>query len=130
VLDLKPVEFGQVVKVAQVLLARVARGHAQDLVIAALLVGHPEHADRAAADQAAGKRGFQHQHQRVERIAVLAQGVRHEAVVGGVLGRGEQRPVQPDPAASVVDLVLVPASPRDLDQDVKFHGRPPGIGRP
>src|SRR5580693_1972249 len=74
VLDLQPVEVGQVVEVAQVFLAWVARGHAQDLVVAALLVGHPEHADRAAADQAAGKRGLGHQHQRVERIAVLAEG--------------------------------------------------------
>ncbi len=43
----------------------------------------------------------------------------------------------PDQAAFVVDLVLVPvdlvlvpAAPRDLDPDVKFHGRQPGTGRP
>jgi hypothetical protein len=69
-----------------------------------------------------GKRGLLDQHHRVERVAVLAQGVRHEAVVGRVLGRGEQRPVQADQAAVVVDLVLVPAAARDLDQDVEFHG--------
>ncbi len=75
-----------------------------------------------------GNVGSWHQHQRVERVAVLAQGVRHEAVVGRVLGRGEQRPVQPDQAAFVVDLVLVPAAPRDLDHDVEFHGLVPGSG--
>ncbi len=104
--------------------ARIARGHADDLVVAALLVGHPEHADRAAADQAAGERGLFHQYQRVKRVAVLAEGVQHEAVVGRVLGRGEQPAVQPDPAGFVVDLILVPAAPRDLDQDVEFHGAP------
>jgi hypothetical protein len=117
-----------VLEVAQVFLAWVAGGHAQDLVVAAFLVGHPEHADRTAADQAAGKRGFQHQHKRVERIAVFAQGVRHEAVVGRVLGRGEQRSVEADQAAGVVDLVLVPAAPRDLDPDIELHGAQPFRG--
>src|SRR5947199_8509734 len=53
VLDLQPVELGHVVDVAQVLLAWVVGRYAQDLVVAALLVGHPEHADRPAPDQAA-----------------------------------------------------------------------------
>ena len=81
--------------------------HAEDLVVAAGLVGHPEHADRAAVDQAAGERRLLQQHQRVERVAVEAEGVLDVAVVGGVLRRGEQHPVEADPAALVVDLVLV-----------------------
>ena len=36
VLDLEPVEFGQVMQVAQVFLTRVVRGHAEDLVVAVL----------------------------------------------------------------------------------------------
>src|SRR6266498_2889274 len=70
VLDLEPVELRQVVDIAQVLLARVVRRDAQDLVVAALLIGHPEHAD---------------------------------------------------PATAVIDLVLVAAAARDLDQDVELH---------
>src|SRR5690242_2406606 len=122
VMDRQPVELGYVLELAQVLLPRVAGRDADDLVVTALLVRHPEHPDRAAADQAAGERGLLDQHHRVERVAVLAQGVRDEAVVGRVLRRGEQRPVQPDQAAFVVNLVLVPAAPRDLDHDVEFHG--------
>jgi hypothetical protein len=58
VLDFEPVELRQVMDVAQVLLTRVATVDAQDLLVATLFVGHPEHADRTAADQAAGERGF------------------------------------------------------------------------
>jgi hypothetical protein len=123
VVDLKPVELGHVVELAQVLLSRVAGRHADDLVVAALLVGHPEHADGAAADQAAGEGRFLHQDQRIQRVAVFAQRVLDIAVVGRVLGGGEQRPVQPDPAGGVVDLVLVAATARYLDQDVELHAR-------
>ena len=74
-------------------------GTAQHLVVAALLVGHPEHADRPAAHQhAREQRVALQQHQRVERVAVLAERVLDEAVVGRVLRRGEQRAVQPHPA--------------------------------
>ena len=96
-------------------------GHAEHLVVAAGLVGHPEHADRAALDQAAGERGLLEQHQGVERVAVQAEGVLDEAVVGGVLRRGEQRPVEADPAALVVHLVLVALTLRDLHQYVELH---------
>jgi len=40
-------------------------------------VDHPEHAERTAADQAAGERGFLHENQRVKRIAIFAEGARH-----------------------------------------------------
>ena len=61
-LDLQPVESRQVLQVTQVFLTRITGRHAEDLVIAALLVTHPEHADRAASDQAAGEGRLQYQH--------------------------------------------------------------------
>ncbi len=70
VVDLEPVELGHVLEFAQLLEPRVAGRDADDLVVAALLVGHPEHADRAAADQAAGKGGLLHEDQRVLDAAV------------------------------------------------------------
>src|SRR5579884_3952066 len=100
---------------------RVVGGDAQDLVVAALLVGHPEHADRAAQDQAAGEGRLLKQDQGVQRVAVLAERVLDVAVVRGVTRRGEQHPVQPYAAGLVVYLVLVPLALRDLDQDVELH---------
>src|SRR5690349_3894244 len=81
VLDLHPVELGQVVDVTQVLLARVVTGHAEDLVVATLLVLHPEHPDRAGPDQATRERRLLDQDERVERVAVLTERVLDEPVV-------------------------------------------------
>src|ERR1700727_231387 len=66
VLDLQLVELGDVVDVAEVLPARVAGRDAEDLVVAALLVAHAEHADGPAADHAAWERRLVQDDQRVQ----------------------------------------------------------------
>src|SRR5664280_2611851 len=101
--------------------SRVAARHTDDLVVPASLVGHPEHPDRPAVDQTAGKSRLLDQHQRVERITVLAEGLLDEAVVRRVPGRGKEHPVQPDPVGAVIHLVLVALPFRDLDRDVEMH---------
>ncbi len=49
-------------------------------------------------DPASGERRLHEQDHGVERVAVEPEGALDEAVVGRVLRRGEQGPVQPDPA--------------------------------
>jgi len=121
VLDLQLVELGDVPDVLQVRQPGIAGRYAEHLVVAALLVPHPEHADRPAQDQAAGKRGFLDEYEGVEWITVLPEGVLDEAVVGRVLRRGEERPVEPDSAGIMIHFVLVAMPFRDLDRDVEMH---------
>ena len=79
---------------------------------------HVQHADRPGRDPHAGVHRVLQQHQRIERVAVAAERVGDEPVVGRI-GRGrEQPPVEEDPPGVVVDLVLVAAATGDLDHDV------------
>jgi hypothetical protein len=122
VLDLQPVELRHVMDVAQVLLPRVGGRHGQDLVVQALLVPHAEHPDDPAGDQAAGEGRFLEQHEHVERVPIVGQGVLDVPVVVRVPGRGEQHAVQPDAPGRVVHLVLVALPLGDLDDNLDVHG--------
>ncbi|ETJ20696.1 hypothetical protein Q604_UNBC18390G0002, partial [human gut metagenome] len=55
VLDLQAVELADVLDIRTPGGALVRAGHAQDLVIPALLIAHTEHPQGAAADEAAGE---------------------------------------------------------------------------
>jgi hypothetical protein len=96
VLDLVGEVVGERVDVLDVVPARIAGGHADDLGVGAGIVLHPEDADGSASHPAAGERGLLQDHQRVERIAVLAERVVDVAVVGGVDRGREEAAVEPD----------------------------------
>jgi hypothetical protein len=125
VLDLEPVELGHVVDVAEVLHPRVVRRDGEHLVVGAVLVGHLEHADDPAGDEAPREGRLIEEYEGVQRVTVLGQGVLDVAVVGGVPGRGEQHPVQPDPSGLVVHLVLVALSLGNFDDNFNVHGFAP-----
>src|SRR5690606_26937924 len=121
VLDLQAVEVRDVVDVLAPRGALVTRRHAEHLVVAAGLVAHAEHAQRAALDQAAGEGRLLEQHERVERVAVLAERALDEAVVVGVARRGVEHAVEADASGLVIHLVLVPRTLGDLDRDAELH---------
>jgi hypothetical protein len=66
-----------------------------------------------------GNTEFGDHHERVERIAVLAQRAVDVAVVIRVAHRGEQGTVQEDAAGLVVDFVLVLGAARNFHDDVE-----------
>ena len=90
---------------------RGSRGRdADQLGVLAGLVVHVQHADRPGLDPHARVHRVLEQHEGVERVAVAAERVGDEAVVGRIGGGGEQPPVEEHPAVVVVDLVLVAAA--------------------
>ena len=82
VLDLGQQARRQVREVERVLPAGLRRRDAQDLGVGAGLVLHPHEADGPGLDPHPGEDGVLEEHEGVERIAVLAQRVGQEAVVG------------------------------------------------
>src|SRR5450755_457400 len=119
VLDLGAQLPGHVLELRVVAPVRVVRRYAQDLVVAAVLIAHPEYADRPDLDQAPGEGGFRDANERIEWIAVIGQRLREEAVVGRIHDGGEQEPVEHDPALLVVPFILVPRTHRNLDAAVQ-----------
>ena len=97
---------------------RGSRRHADDLGVLAGLVVHVQHADRPGLHPDPGVHRVVEEHERVERVAVAAERVGDEAVVGRIRRRREQPAVEVDPVRVVVDLVLVAAAAGDLDHDV------------
>ena len=85
------------------------------------VIDHVEDADRASLDDDPGEEWLGQQHEGVQWVAVLTEGVLDVAVVRRVGHRGEEVAVEPDAACGVVDLVLVALSARDLDGDVELH---------
>ena len=83
------------------------------------LVAHPHHADGARLDDRQRMHRLLPEHQRVERIAVVAERARDEAVVGGIVHGAVQHAVEPQQAGLLVQLVLVLAALRNFDDDRK-----------
>ena len=126
VLDLLAGVLGHVVEVLDVRPARVLRLHADHLGVDAGVIRHVEDGDRANRDGHAGERRVVEQHERVDGVAVEAEGVLEEAVVGRVDEAREEHPVEAHATRLVIDLVLVARTLRDLDDDVvRGHGNAP-----
>ena len=91
-----------------------------DFRIRAFLVFHEHHADDFSGHhRSAGQRRTEHQD--VERIAVVRDRLRHEAVVHGVAAKiVRHHAIDPSRVGLHVELVLAPFAERNLD--VSIHG--------
>ncbi len=83
-----------------------------------------QHADRARAHHATGNERAARKDQRIDRIAIVRQGVRHEAVIRRIAHRGVQDAVDEQRAAGLVELVLHRlAASGHLDDHIEVLGR-------
>jgi len=128
VLDLQDGVLAKILQVDDLVLARVAGRHTNDLVVATCLVAHVEDADRAGRNEAAWPSRLVEQHECVQGVVILAQGLLDVAVVSRVTSRGEEHPIKANATGCVVDFVFVAAAHRDFDGHVKVHqGRMPHL---
>src|SRR6478735_9003888 len=103
---------------------KLVDGHGDDLLVDALLVLHEQRADRPRADDHSRGNRCRRDHHAVERITVLGQRVRDEAVIRRIEHRRVQEAVDEHGAGGLVDLVFDRcAALRDLDDDVDLVRR-------
>ena len=118
VLDLVEEMLWQIFDVLSVVPLWVVLQDGQQLGVEPRLVAHEKDAEDPGPDDAAREGGVRHQHQRVERVPVLRQGVGHEAIVGRIRRGREQPAVEADDVILVVVLVLVATAGGDFDHHV------------
>jgi len=103
--------------------ARVLVGHAHDLRVAARLVAHVENADGSHLDSDARVDRVFEQNECVDGVTVESESVLEMAVVDGVAEWCEEHAIGVDASRFVVNFVLVPASARNLNDNVVLgHG--------
>ena len=121
-LDLLQVVRRDVAEIVEPVRVRIARGHREHLLVGRAAIHEVEEPDRARVHQAAGEDRDGHQHEHVERIAVVAEGAREEAVVARIVHGAVQHAVETEDAELLVELVLVALVGGDLDDGGDFVG--------
>src|SRR5688572_27589014 len=115
VLHLLQIMLRKVGNVEVPMVVRVVARHREDLVVGLTTVEHFQDPERAAVDLAPWKRRLVDPHQHVERIPVFVKRAGNETVVARVVHGGIQHAVETDQPRPLVELVLVAAAARDLD---------------
>src|SRR3989337_623288 len=101
---------------------RITDRDAQDLEVEALFVAHLEPTDRSRPDVAAGERGLVDDQEGVGVVAVARTSSLDEPVIEVVEDRARQHAIEAIDAGALIELVLVAATPRDLDHDLDDVG--------
>src|SRR6476661_924858 len=125
VLDLFEQIIADLVQRAHVLVLPGVGGHGDQPVVAlraAVLLGllRFDGPDEARGHEATGEGGLVHEHEHIQRVAVLALGGRHVAEVEGEDRAGGQHAAEAEDAQRVIILELVAAALRRLDDHVQI----------
>ena len=112
--------LGNVPEVVEPVRVGIAGGDREDLLVRGAAIHQVEQADRARVDQAPGEHRDGHEHEHVERVAVVAQRAGQETVVARIVHRAVQHPIQTKHAELLVELVLVALVGGNLDDGGDF----------
>ena len=102
--------------------ARIVLAHRQHFLVQHALVQHLQQPDRPHFLHASGKARPRHQHQHVQRIAVVAQRGGNESIVSRIVHRRVQVAVQLEDVQLLVIFKLVGSVLGDLDHRAKHLG--------
>src|SRR6478735_11843473 len=108
--------LAQIVKRVHVVESWIADWHRQHFEIRPLFVMHIETAKWAGFNHAAGERRLLHQDENIQVIAIFTQRVRNPSIVAWVMHRGVEHPIELESSQFLVVLVLVSASPWNLNK--------------
>ena len=118
VLDLDQAVRANLLQALDVLLVRIADGHAEHFEVEAHLVPHLEPADGACPDVAAGEGRLVDDQQGVGMITVVGPRPLDKPVVEVVVHGRRQHAIEPEHPGLFVELVLVAAAAPDFDDDL------------
>lgn len=86
---------------------RIAKRDRENFVVHRTVVAHGKISDRIDPHQAHRANWLAAQNQHVQRISVIGIGARDKAVIGRVVRRGVEDPVQPQRTGLLVQLIFV-----------------------
>src|SRR6266404_281344 len=126
VLDLLACDRRQVSVFMDVLVAfgEARDGYGDDLFVTAAVIMHFQYADRSHVDDGTRHDGPGVCDQNIDRIAIVGQGMRYEAIIAGIAHRRVKKPVNHERSRRFVHFVFDWLAPdRHLDNDVDVLGR-------
>src|ERR671921_2104695 len=112
--------LGELANVGERLVLWIFDVHAYDVLVVLALVDHWHQADGTHLQEAHGLDGFLHQHYNVQRVVVVGQRLRYEAVILRVDHGRVQDPVYLQESGVLIKLVFDLRAFGDLDQDAEF----------
>src|SRR3954465_10004680 len=115
VLHLLQIMLGEVSDVEVFVVVGVVAGHRENFVVGLAAIQHLEHAQRSTVDLASGERRLIYMDEYVQRIAIFVKRSGNKPVITRIVHRRVQHPVEANHSGRLVELVLVAAAPRDLD---------------
>lgn len=107
--------LGHVGQVTEFLEERIGHRYAEQFVVRFAAINHLEQADDPGFNETAGEGGLVDHHDDVQRVMILGEGLRDEAVVARIVASGVQVPVQLDQAGVFVHLEFVSPAFGNLD---------------